>query len=581
VASSGVVPSSVQVFEDGRPVSDLAEQALSQSGRTFDIVLAIDTSDSVKGAPLQAAIAAAKGFVEQLPTGIAVGVLTFSDQPRVVQRITTDHSAALRAISSITGTQYGTTLYGAVTIASGMFSGSAQHNVVLLTDGSDVGSHVNIGRAIAAAKTAHVGLFTVGLGSHADVSVLQRLSNETAGGYLAAVETNLSTIYQGLARVLSNQFVLTYHSSSPAGAEVTVDVGSGSARDRSFVLLPRVTGPAVTGSGGFHLSLHGNLTLAIVLTLLFLGLFGGGVIVWGGMERSRRQRSLARRMAATEFGAQAVVDEERAKGPASWIPQSLADAAERLGKAGGFNASLERRLERSGVPMTPGEFLAVTGLAIFVGLLIGLILRSPLYAVVIAAVGGVVPYMLLRRAETKRIERLHQQLPEVLMILASALRAGHSLLQALDTVAKEIGEPSSVEYARIVAEIRLGRPPHEALSALAERVGTEEFKWAMLGMNVQREVGGNLAEILDTLAETVRERDAIRRQVKVLSAEARLSMKIMVALPPLLVLYMIVVNPDYMKLLWTTRAGFIMIGVGGTLLTVGVWLMRKLVKVDV
>ena len=167
------------------------------------------------------------------------------------------------------------------------------------------------------------------------------------------------------------------------------------------------------------------------------------------------------------------------------------------------------------------------------------------------------------------------------MILATSLRSGHSFLQALDTAAKDLGEPSGSEFSRVVTEIRLGRPPHEALSALAERVGTEEFKWAVLGINVQREVGGNLAEILDTLAGTVRERDGIRRQVKVLSAEARLSMKIMVALPPLLVLYMVAVNPDYMKLLWTTRAGWLMIAAGGVLMTIGVFLMRKLVKIRV
>ena len=103
----------------------------------------------------------------------------------------------------------------------------------------------------------------------------------------------------------------------------------------------------------------------------------------------------------------------------------------------------------------------------------------------------------------------------------------------------------------------------------------------MLGMNVQREVGGNLAEVLDTLAETVRDRHQIQRQVKVLSAEARLSMKIMIALPPLLVLYMIAVNPNYMKLLWTTRAGWLMIAGGSVLLILGVFLMRKLVKIRV
>jgi len=231
--------------------------------------------------------------------------------------------------------------------------------------------------------------------------------------------------------------------------------------------------------------------------------------------------------------------------------------------------------------MTPGEFLVATLGAVVLGGILGGIIHGVLVALVVAAVAGSFPYLYLRRKESKRIGLLHDQLPEVLMILASSLRAGHSFLQALETASKDVGDPSGPELARVVAEVRLGRPPHEAMTALADRVGTEEFKWAMLGINVQREVGGNLAEVLDTLAETVRERDAIHRQIKVLSGEARLSMKIMIALPPLMVLYILTVNPDYMRLLWTTKAGWFMIVGGCLFMSIGIFLVRKMVKIDV
>jgi tight adherence protein B len=168
----------------------------------------------------------------------------------------------------------------------------------------------------------------------------------------------------------------------------------------------------------------------------------------------------------------------------------------------------------------------------------------------------------------------------VLSILASSLRAGHSFLQALDTVAKEVGDPGGPEFGRVVAEIRLGRPFEEAMNALAERVGTEEFKWAILAINVQREVGGNLAEILDVLSDTVREREAIRRQVRVLSAEGRLSAKILIAMPFLIALYLAWVNPDYMRLLWTTVLGWIMLGVGGIFMVIGAIWSWRMVKID-
>ena len=127
--------------------------------------------------------------------------------------------------------------------------------------------------------------------------------------------------------------------------------------------------------------------------------------------------------------------------------------------------------------------------------------------------------------------------------MASSLRAGHSFLQSLDTVAKEIAQPAAAEFQRVVAEIRLGRPAEDALEALAERVGSPDFKWAVLAVNIQREVGGNLAEILDTVADTLRERAMLRRQIKVLTAEGRLSAWVLGLLPFGIALYMFAVNP--------------------------------------
>ena len=132
-----------------------------------------------------------------------------------------------------------------------------------------------------------------------------------------------------------------------------------------------------------------------------------------------------------------------------------------------------------------------------------------------------------------------------------------------------------------VVVFRLGRPVDDALNAMAERVGSDDFQWAVLAVNIQREVGGNLAEILDTVADTVRERATLRRQVRVLSAEGRLSLKILVALPFLIGLYIAKVNPSYMSLLFTTRAGWIMLGTGAALMVAGVLWARKIVQVDV
>jgi tight adherence protein B len=188
---------------------------------------------------------------------------------------------------------------------------------------------------------------------------------------------------------------------------------------------------------------------------------------------------------------------------------------------------------------------------------------------------------MLRSALSKRAEHLREQLPDVLTILASSLRAGHSFLQSLDTVAKEIAHPAAAEFQRVVAEIRLGRPAEDALEALAQRVGSPDFMWAVLAVNIQREVGGNLAEILDTVADTLRERAMLRRQIKVLTAEGRLSAWVLALLPVAIGLYMAAVNPSYIGLLVTTTVGLVMLGTAIVLMFLGILWMRKIVNIDV
>jgi len=582
VSTTGTIPpSQIGISENGVPITIQSVQSLAQSGRTVDVVLALDTSNSVHGAPLAAALTAARSFVDQVPANIAVGLITFSDQVRVIQPITTVHADVLRGLDTITGTQSGTGLYDGVLTAAGMFSGNAQHNIVLLTDGSDVGSTADLTAAIQAAQSARATVFAVGLGEHVDAAVLRGMSAQTHGLYVPAVQDQLTSVYDTLAGQLSQQLVLTYRSHVPGGSEDSIVVTAGGATDTSTVLLP-MPPPSAVGGGTKAPLLQGTWGMAVALGLAFAAMF---LLIWmvaGAGVRIRRERELSRRMSAPSVAAVEPVPVRPDEGSASWIPQPIAGVGEAVATAAGVRSTLERKLERAGLPMTPGELIAASAAAAVMGGLIGgIALRGWVFGVVFAFVASAIPFLWLARTVTKRIDGLHEQLPDVLMILASSMRAGHSFLQALDTVAKEIGDPSGPEFSRVVAEIRLGRPADEALNALAERVGTEEFKWAMMAVNVQREVGGNLAEVLDTLAETVRERQAVRRQIKVLSAEGRLSIRILIALPPIMVLYLVRVNRPYMRLLWTTRIGWILIAIASILMLVGVVIARKIVKIDV
>ncbi len=318
----------------------------------------------------------------------------------------------------------------------------------------------------------------------------------------------------------------------------------------------------------------------LVAGLVFLAAFTLGWLLFGTAIRARKDREIAARMAAVARpNAQPQAVDE---GSGGWIPSKVTRFGTRFADARGFSERIDSELEAAGMSVRSGEFVVLTVVAAIVGAVLGAaVFRNPLLAILAGVVAGAAPSISLKTAIKKRADKLREQLPDVLTIMASSLRSGHSFIQSLDTVAREIAEPAANEFQRVVAEIRLGRGTDEALEALADRVGSDDFRWAVLAVNIQREVGGNLAEILDTVADTLRERATMRRQIRVLTSEGRLSAWVLALLPCAIAVYMLAVNPSYIGLLVTTTMGLVMLGTAIGLLIVGVLWMRKIVDIDV
>jgi tight adherence protein B len=315
-----------------------------------------------------------------------------------------------------------------------------------------------------------------------------------------------------------------------------------------------------------------------VLAVSFVAVFLVSTFLMGTRARTRRDQALAAR-----FGRRSK-KKEQAEAPSGsqFVPEALAQAGRRFAVATGFSGSLDDKLERAGMPIAAGEFVALTVVSTLVGGVVAAIfLLNVIFVLMIAALAGLIPYAWLLRAQRKRKSKLVEQLADTMAILSSSLRAGYSFLQALDTVSKEIGEPSAEEFQRVVAEIRLGRPVEEALAAMAVRIDSDDMKWAVIAINVQRQVGGNLAEVLDTVANTVRERAYVRRQVQVLSAEGRMSVAILSAIPFALFAYISIVNGEYITPLFTTAPGLILLVGGAVFLALGIYIMSRMIKIDV
>jgi tight adherence protein B len=190
------------------------------------------------------------------------------------------------------------------------------------------------------------------------------------------------------------------------------------------------------------------------------------------------------------------------------------------------------------------------------------------------------PIIVLSKAK-KRQKKFLAQLPDTLSLLAGTLRAGYSLMQGVEAVSQEVDEPMGSELRRVVTESRLGRPLEESLESSAQRMNSADFSWAVMAIRIQREVGGNLAELLLTVGDTMTQRERLRRDVSALTAEGRVSAIVLGLLPIGLGAAMFVINPEYISALFTTKAGNFMLGFAVMLALVGFYWMKKTIEIEI
>ena len=217
-----------------------------------------------------------------------------------------------------------------------------------------------------------------------------------------------------------------------------------------------------------------------------------------------------------------------------------------------WNRVLEHRLIRAGMPLRSGEFVVLCGCSAMLGLLLLFVAgRSMVMASIGAVVGFMLPFLLMNIKTGKRIKLFNRQLGDALILIANSLRTGYSFMQALDMVAKEMKPPISSEFARTVKEMNLGTTTESALGNMAKRINSEDLDLVLTAVLIQRQVGGNLSEVLDNIARTIRERVRIRGEIKTLTAQGRLSGFVVGLLPVIMGCIIYVLNPEYVKVLFT------------------------------
>ena len=251
-----------------------------------------------------------------------------------------------------------------------------------------------------------------------------------------------------------------------------------------------------------------------------------------------------------------------------------------LGKSGAF-ARVTSRIERSDWEVTPGEFIAASLVAGTLGAAVGVVGSSTGLAVLLAAAGLTIPYLVMSRSVERRRAAFEDQFPDVLDLLAAALESGSSIQQSLEVVVSEASEPAASEFARVLSVARLGAPLVDALKAMSDRLGSRDLTWTVQAIVVQQRTGGRLADILRTVGEFMRAREEVRRELRALVAEGKLSAYILGALPFAVAGFLLLTNPDYLDPLFSTLPGLVMVAGASVMMVFGFFVMSRIIKIEV
>jgi tight adherence protein B len=324
------------------------------------------------------------------------------------------------------------------------------------------------------------------------------------------------------------------------------------------------------------------------MTPVVFGIIAFLVVVWGlGIGALiltfRRQSAAEARLGELTQGGQVATIPAADSGPR---PGFLIEGINRALAGRSFAEGIARDLARADLKITVGEYLALhLILALGLGFITAFLRQNIIAGVIVGAIGLFLPRIYVGSQQRSRLNRFDSQLPDMLNLIVNGLRAGYSVTQALEAVSRELPPPISVEFRRVVQEMQLGLPPDAALANLTRRIPSKDLDFVVTAMNVQREVGGNLAEILDTISFTIRERIRIRGEIETLTAQGRMTGIVISLLPVGLGILLYVLNPDYMGQFFIADSfwlcGYGALALAAVLIIVGWAAVMKIVDIEV
>ena len=571
-----------------------------ESNAPREAILVLDVSGSMRGERIAAARDAAAAYVKALPPDVSVGLVTFNDKVTVDIAPTTDRDAVLAAIDDVRAGRR-TALYDGISQGLDLADPDLGARLVVLSDGGDTTSVTTQEEVLSRIASEDVPVDVVALTPSVEhAAVLREMASSSDGQFLLATDANgLLKAFEEASGSFGGKVAVRAQmpeglNASAQFAIVTVDVGGtgyvGTAklpRDTALegtdgaaptagptapTSAPVVPVPQATGSGTnlswFYAILAGLVIIVVALTIAYSGRVAKAVkrtdqVLWYSNEASTPRPGQRRAGVA---------------GQQSYVPS----LDRMLARRKGYPAA-EAKLDNAELQFTPGNWLIIRlAITVVVVLLFAILMGNLLFAMIVGGlIGWVGTSWYIGSRETKRRKAFETELPDFLLLIASSLRSGLSFSQALESTAAEGQGQVSRQMRRALSEHQMGMPIEEALMRAANRMESDDLRWTVTALKIQREVGGNLSNILETAANTVKSRAELRREVRTLSAEGRLSGYVLAALPVGVFFYLALVNRPYVQYFWTESTGRIMLVVLMVVFVLGFIWMRRLVRIKV
>ena len=587
-------PGAVHVFENGQPVPDLTVTTAGESTSSqFGAVLVVDASTSMEGKPEHAAFSAARAFAAQRRGQEQLALVTYNVDPTVVLAFTTEQAKIDAALSKQPLFRFGTHIYDAITHSLDLLRTAriSAGTIVVLSDGqehpgiNDTAAHESLESAAAAARAAHVRVFAVGLKSRVSkLGALRKLARDTGGRYVETTSIRkLKGIYKQLGSSLASEYLLRYRSLAAPNKHiaVTVRVDGMKAVARAEYQTPALAVATRAPAPPYKPSVVDRF-LSSALTMTFVGLIVAILIGYGAAAILSRPRQGTVRRRLAEFVSVPAAMRDTSRRPTAQLTERMLEGTESMLRGSTRWQRFKWELGIAGITMPSEQIIALTAIGSLVAaLMIYVVFNSLIGAILVAVAIPFAVRSVVKRKLAKQRKLFAEQLADNLQVLASALRAGHSFVGALAVVANDAPEPARSEFQRVIGDEQLGVPIDQALHVVVERMESRELEQVALVAALQREAGGNTAEVLDRVTATIRERFELRRTVQTLTAQGRMSRWVLTLLPVFLLLAITLINPGYMNVMYDSSFGRVLLFLSAVSIASGSLVIKRIVNIRV